>query len=263
MNRVLAGIVAGVATVLAFASTAWGDPPRAALARFDCVQALAPANRAISIQAVMRPLSGTAHLELKFDLLEATGTGPSGGRSVWGAVHGGDLGTWISPADPTLGQVPGDVWRLNKSVLNLDAPARYRYRVYFRWVDANGRTLGTAVRTSPACHEPELRPDLLVRSLTVAPDPTRPGVDRYTAVIANEGATAAGQFEVLFTPSDGEPAIIRPVPSLGAHRTRQMVFTSGVCNAADPPTLTVDAADQIDDYNRANNEMTAVCPPPS
>lgn len=267
MKRVLAGMVGAVAAALAVVPAAWADRPRAAtdgpraqLTKYACVRALAPANRSISVQAVMRPLPGTDRLQLKFDLLQRLATPGSAGTAPQTGVRAGDLGVWISPADRTLGRLPGDVWRLNKIVLNLDAPAVYRLRVAFRWLDASGQVLGTAIRLSPRCRQPELRPDLLVQSLTVAPDPAHPKLDLYSAVLANHGVTGAGPFEVLFTPGDGAPAVIRSVRFLGGHRTRQMTFEGAACDPADPPTLTVDAADQIDDYDRTNNEMTARCP---
>lgn len=259
----LAIVPAGSASASARAPRATGvQEPRAQLLRPACTRALAPANRSISVQAVMRPLAGTQRLQLKFDLLERP-TPPAGGSTGTPSqtgVHAGDLGSWISPANPTLGQRPGDLWRLNKAVFNLDAPAQYRLRVTFRWLGANGQVLGTAVRLSPLCRQPELRPDLLVQSLTVAPDPVHPRLYQYTAVIADNGATGAGPFQVLFTPGDQAPPVIRTVTFLGAHQKREMTFEGTACDPADPPTLTVDSADQIDDYDRTNNEMTALCP---
>ena len=121
-------------------------------------------------------------------------------RSLAGA---GDLGTWRSPKDPTLGRRAGDVWMLRKTVSDLDAPARYRFRVTFRWLGVHGTVLATAVRDSGSCTQRELRPDLLVRGTTVTDITGAPARQRYTADIADAGATAAGPFAVLFTPGDG------------------------------------------------------------
>ena len=55
----------------------------------------------------------------------------AGGNPVWQtlpfvAVHYGDLGKWIYPPDKTLGQRPGDVWKVNHPVAQLStAPAYY------------------------------------------------------------------------------------------------------------------------------------------
>jgi hypothetical protein len=87
-------------------------------------------------------------MALKFQLLARAKThGPSA------PVKGGDLGKWLSPRDPTLGRHPGDVWTLEKPVVDLPAPAFYRFRVSFRWSGA-GRVLRLTVRESPTCHQP-------------------------------------------------------------------------------------------------------------
>jgi hypothetical protein len=248
----VAAALSGAATAAAAAVPV--TPPRAQLARFSCQTALDPDNRSIGIRAVMRPLTGTRRLAVRFDLLQRVGAGAPT------TVHGGDLGVWVTPSNPTLGQVPGDVWRLNKSVIDLAGPATYQFRVTFRWIGASGRVLGSSVRYSQRCRQPELRPDLAVTSLTVSPVAGRPGQDLYTAVIANRGLTAAGPFEVLFVPGGGAPATTDDIASLAAARSRTLSFTGPVCDPSDPPSVTADAAHQVDDYNRANNAATAVCP---
>jgi CARDB len=230
-------------------------PPRAQLTQFSCGHALDPANRSVSVQAVMRPLVDTRRLSVKFELLQRVS-----GAAAPTALHAGDLGVWLLPADPTLGQLPGDVWRLNKTVLNLEAPAAYQFRVVFRWTGANGRVLGSTVRLSRVCHQQELRPDLAVTSLSVAPVAGHPNEDLYTAVVANRGLTGAGPFEVLFVPGGSAAATTDNIPSLGAGRSRTLSFTGPVCDPTDPPSVTADAAHEVDDYNRANNTATAVCP---
>ncbi len=58
------------------------------------------------------------------------------------------------PANPTLGQNPADVWMLKQNVVNLAAPAAYRFRVWFRWTGGGGRVLARAMRVSPVCYSP-------------------------------------------------------------------------------------------------------------
>lgn len=231
-------------------------PARAELTEFDCHPALDPPDRSIAVHAVMRPLAGTRSMAVRFDLLESV-PGATITRSV---VRGRGLGVWLSPRTPTLGQLPGDVWQLDKTVYDLQAPARYRYRVTFRWSAARGRVIGSAVQQSPICRQRELRPDLLVESITVTPVAQRPDRDQYAAVIADDGATGAGPFEVLFTPGDNSAAVTRTVGWLGAHRSATETFAGPICDPAAPPTVTVDATNEVDDLNRANNQLTAVCP---
>jgi hypothetical protein len=246
-----------VGATIAFTATgAYGAAPRVQLQNFACQRALDPPDRSVSVSAVMRPLPGTQKLEMQFSLLERAG----GSATSQTVVRAGDLGVWISPKDPKLGQQAGDVWELSKPVLDLDAPASYRFRVAFRWIGAHSNVIGTALRLSRSCNQRELRPDLLVKSLSVSSIPGRPLKDLYTSVIANRGATGAGPFEVLFTPGDDSAPKTRTIAFLGPGQAIRQTFVGPVCDAASPPTVTADAATQVDDYNRANNTLTAACP---
>jgi hypothetical protein len=50
------------------------------------------------------------------------------------------------------------------------------------------------------------------------------------------------------------------VSFLGAGRTRTMSFVGPLCDSANPPTVSADSASQVDDFDRANNVLAAVCP---
>jgi hypothetical protein len=228
--------------------------PRDTLTAFVCQRALDPPNRSVSVKAVMRPVTGTRSLALKFDLVEKQ----AGARRI--LTGAGDLGVWLSPKDPTLGRRTGDIWELTKAVSNLDAPASYRFRVTFRWLGVHGKVLATATGQSAACTQRELRPDVLVRSVAVTAIPRKPHKQRYTAVIANSGASGAGPFQVLFTPGDGSPSQTHTVAHIPAHSSRRLSFVGPLCTAASPPTIVADSADQVDDSDRDNNAMTVTCP---
>jgi hypothetical protein len=244
MKRLSAALLVVVASAtIGFAASTAAAVPRAQLQSFACLHALDPANRTVSVNAVMRPLPGTQKLMMEFSLLERSG-GSATAQTVVGA---GDLGVWISPKDPNLGQLPKDVWNLNKSVLNLDAPAAYRFRVAFRWIGAHGRVIGTAQRLSRTCDQRELRPDLVVKSIAVSPIAGKPHKDLYTAVIANDGATSTGPFEVLFTPGDDSPAKTRAVASLGAHQFGVERFVGAGWRPRRPPTVLAGSAAHVHD----------------
>lgn len=203
----------------------------------------------------MRPMKATRRMALRFELLTRAKS-----SSPWTSVTGGDLGAWLTPRDPTLGQRPGDVWIVNKSVNELAAPAAYRFRVTFRWTGSRGRTLGTAVRTSATCNQPELRPDLLVRSIDVQPVSGHPKLNLYVATIANRGATAARHFRVqFFTPANGGTSKYRSIKLLSAHAKTTVAFEGPACSTSAPSTITVDPDGVVDDFNRTNNTMTAGC----
>lgn len=228
---------------------------RAHLRQFVCQRALEPAQRLVSVVAVMRPIHGTRRLKLRFDLLTK-----APGASSWGMVHGGDLGTWISPPKQqvTLGTRPGDVWALNHPVADLPAPAVYRFQVSFRWLGRHGRVLGTVVRNSKTCFQPELRPDLEALSLVPQPLPNQPKHDLYVAKITDAGLSGAGPFSVEFT--DGSIVRDHTVSHISPHQVVTVRFIGPPCLPTAPPTMTIDPTQQVDAYTRANNSITATCP---
>ena len=255
---VRAGVAAGlVATVIgsATASGASAPPPRDQLRSFLCQKALDPPGRSVSIQAVMRPLSGTAKMQMRFDLMRRTRL-----RAPFRLVRGRLLGSWITPQNPSLGQRPGDVWIVNHPVVDLSAPATYRFRVSFRWFGSNGDQLSSVARSSSNCYQPELRADLRVRSLTATPLPS--GDDAYVAMISNRGLTAAGPVEVDLA-GVGNGTHAQSLGTVGPRSSARQRFVAPPCTAGNSVTVTVDPSHTIDESNFANNALTIRCPVPS
>jgi CARDB len=253
-----ASVILCTASASAAALAATTTPPRDELRSFVCQKALDPPARAVSIQAVMRPVTGTAKMQMRFDLMRQAA--PGGPFKV---VRGKLLGSWISPQNPTLGQLPDDVWILTHPVVDLAAPATYRFRVRFRWIGAQGQRLASAVQTSANCYQPELRADLLVRSLTVgastASGSGQSAEDTYTAVVANRGQTGAGPFQVVLTGAGGSPQTMT-IGWLAAHSTVREQFVAPACTAGSPLTVTADPLHTIDESNFADNALSTVCP---
>jgi hypothetical protein len=255
LRRLITGLLAAAAVAtVPVASVSAAGPARSQLSAFGCTHALDPGSRAVAIRATMRPLTGTRKMAMRFELLQGSRGLPTQ------EVSGGDLGVWRTPPNPTLGQLPGDVWRLQKSVYNLAVPFTYQFRVTFRWTGAHGKVLGTAIRYSRICHQRELRPDLAVRSITVSTIAGHPKKELYTAVIANQGLTGAGPFQVLFAPGDTSTPTTDSITFLGAGRTLRLSFIGPLCDSSNPPTVSADSASQVNDFDRGNNVVAAVCP---
>ncbi len=246
---VAASLIAAASSLAGAAATT--SVAKAQLRGFVCQTARDPANRGVVITAVMRPLSHTQRLSLRFDLL--VGAHRHGSTSM---VHFGDLGTWIYPSNRTLGRRPGDVWIVHHPVAQLQkAPAYYRFKVSFRWLGAHSHVLGTAVRYSPTCFQPELRPDLQVAAIQVAAQYATH--DLYKVLIRNVGASATDQtVEVAIT---GRPKP-KTIAALGPHSKRWIALPGPLCNPTAPPTVTVDPSGVIDEFNYSNNSLTATCP---
>lgn len=256
----LLGVGAAVACALILGSTtAAADsapPPRDQLRTFVCQKALDPPARAVSVQAVMRPVTGTAKMQMRFELMRQTKTHPR-----FSAVRGRGLGSWISPSNPTLGQRAADVWIVNHPVVDLGGPATYKYRVTFKWLGADGQTLSTDMQTSPTCYQPELRADLLVKSLSMTPITTglNAGKTAYTAEIDNRGLSGAGPVEVDFSDGTSAPQTAT-VAFVGSKSSVRQRFVAAPCTPGSTLTVTVDPTQSIDEYDYANNALTMTCP---
>ncbi len=200
----------------------------------------------------MRPISGTSRLRMRFQLIS-----DAGGRMA--PVGGGDLGTWISPQPSTLGQAPNDVWILRHPVDGLAVSADYRFKVSFRWLTAGRRTIATATRWSQTCWQPDMRPDLVVRSIGVSQIPGDATQNKYVAVIGNDGLTAARSFDVRFVPGGGGAAQTVSIPRLAPGDDTNETFIGPACTPASAPTITVDPAHQVNDLDPTNNSLAATC----
>jgi hypothetical protein len=235
------------------AAVAHADAPRSHLGLFVCQRALDPAQRGMSITAVMRPLTGTKNMQMRFELLQRAHLG---GKAT--SLPGKQLKTWITPPNPTLGQLPGDVWIVHHPVVDLAAPFVYRYRVTFRWIGTGGTVLATFVRISRACREPELRPDLVVSQVAIIP--LSGGQDRYAVLVANHGKTAAGPFTLQLT--IGTQVLSQTVPGLAPITHMTIRFSAPACVAPEQLTAIADPGPpyQIDDFNRTNNTWAEICP---
>jgi CARDB len=250
------GIAVAAAVPLALSPTsAHAAAPRAALTKIACHSTLDPARRSVSVVSIMRHRPATRSLAVRFTLLEKA---PGG---VATPVRDGDLGHWTTPTDATLGRLPADVWKLRKTVYNVDAPAAYRFRVTFRWTGASGRVLSRTTLRSGSCPVRELRPDVLVQSVAVHANGLAPGNDRYVALLANRGRTASGRFEVEFLPAAaGGPAQTIKVTSLRPRTRTRVRFIGRACDPAAPPAVIADPTHAVDDFDRSNNTFTVSCP---
>jgi hypothetical protein len=249
---VAAVCVCGATSALAAASALAVAPPRAELTTPGCQRAADPSGRSVTITAVMRPVTGTERMALKFELERRAAH-----ATMFRVLRGRNLGDWVHPADSTLGQLPGDQWMLRHNVVNLAGPAYYRFRVSFRWTGAGNRVLAERARLSPVCYQPEPRADLSVRSITVTP--VGAGQDRYVTVIHNGGATPAGPFTVQLNPPSASPQT-SDVPSLAPGASVHETFAGSLCHAGSSVTAIADPNRRVDDANRKNNTLTVACP---
>jgi hypothetical protein len=175
-------------------------------------------------------------------------------------AEGGGWRRVVHPAfDEWVGSAPGvRKYSFTRTVRNLSAPAAYRAVVRFRWLDEEGEVLRTARAVSPACRQPDLRPDLSATALEVqaAADPAG---RRYAVTVRNDGRSAAGPFSVGLRVGDVDLDALS-FPGLAAGESRTLSITGPACAPGDPLNVTVDSEDAVDERREDDNLLAATCP---
>lgn len=252
MRRLVLGVLVVLCAGAVVPAAALASASGVKLKSFICQTAASPAQRAMSITAVMQHVDGTAKLQMRFQLLKRV---KRHGPTV--SVAGRGLRSWLTPSDPTLGSRAGDTWIVKHPVVGLAAPAYYRFKVAFRWLDAGGNVIAQGSHHSPICFQPQLMPDLKVARAWASP--AAPG--RYGAVVVNSGATASSQFTVAVTAPDGtvlaQPA--KPFASLAPHAQLTVSLQGAACTTGEQLEITLTPTDTMDDANPSDDTVTASC----
>jgi hypothetical protein len=173
------------------------------------------------------------------------------------------LGSWETPADETLGGRMGDAFTYRQAVARLAVPFAYRFRVSFRWLDADGAVVREEAATTRACRQPDVRPDLaIVRVRALRSWEDRGRLLRYTAVVRNAGPRTVRRIDVAATlPGDPAPnAHRRTIRRLHPGEVAEVTFKAPPCAAGQPPaSFAVDPDGTIDERDEANNTRTVAC----
>lgn len=200
-----------------------------------------PAGRFATFVGTMPGIAGASRqrLQMRFELFERPDIGGS-----WKPVAGFvDWDNWES-SEPGAGGLRYQ----SKAILNRGRA--YRAVARFRWVDESGKVVREATRFSPACVQPDPRPDLTVEA--------RAGAGGIFVMVSNAGR-AAGAFEVRVT-SAGRQLAGEKVASLAAGRARPIVFNSASCPAGSTVKVAVDSGSAITERSEANNAVELRCP---
>jgi hypothetical protein len=238
------------------ASAASSAPAGARLVRCQRSPTIDERNAAVSTW--MRPIANGRRLALRVELWERR----SGERwALRSDVPG--LGSWVTPSDAGVGSRTGDVFKYRQAVGRLEVPAAYRFHVTFHWLDDDGDVAREAERTTAVCRQPDLRPDLVLRSVEALPA----GGDRvrYVIRVGNEGESAVARAVVAATlPGDAAPGLhARTVRLLAPGATAVVRFVGPGCAAGEQPaSFVADPSNVVEESDETNNGLAAVCPAP-
>jgi len=214
--------------------------------------------RTAAVSTWMRPIPNGRRLAVRVDLWERR---PGQRWALRTDVPG--LGVWVTPSDAGVGSRPGDVFKYRQAVGRLEVPAGYRFRVTFHWLDADGNVVRSGQRITSVCRQPDLRPDLVLRSVEARP--AAGGLVRYVVRVGNEGESAVARVVVAATlPGDAAPGgHTRVVRALVPGATAVVRFTGPGCAAGEQPaSFVADPSNLVEESDEANNGVAAVCPAP-
>lgn len=220
-----------------------------------CHHAVAPADRSFHLVGGMRRLRGTDHMAIRVSLQVRLG-----GQRRWHRY------TRYFAAEPLYGEwIPSargsDRYRFARTVNQLEGPVSatgrhrsiaFRVRAAFRWYASDHRVQLTRHDVTAACFQPELRPNLLVRSIVPVTSPA--GTPGFVVTVHNAGRTDAGPFALAL----GTRSVT--VPGLAAHRNAHRFFR--VTEPCAEPLLTATAdpsPSAVDEADESDNSLSIPC----
>lgn len=240
-SLVVACLLAGAGVAMAQAPVIPQAPPLRATLE-TCQTSPLPVGRVASFVGSMPALADAARMQMRFDLERRRP-----GERLWRRARGVQgFGVWESALPGRAGFV------FHKRVDGLQAPASYRAHVRLRWYGADGRLVRRASRRTPACNQPDLRPDLVPGALRAVLD-VRPALAVYTLVVRNDGGSPAGPFAVRVAGGVSE------VAGLMAGRQVEVLVVGAICAPGSAVRAIVDADRRVDEADE-HDGLLRPCP---
>lgn len=234
----VAGLLAGPG--VAMAQTPEVPPLSAQLE--SCTTSALPAQRVAAFVGSMPAMSGSMRMQMRFDLQRRRLD-----EKLWHKVSGVQgFGIWESALPGRAGFV------YHKRIDGLQVPASYRAIVRFRWYRPDGTVARSARIRTPACAQPDLRPDLAVGGVRAVLD-ARPAFAVYTVIVRNDGRSPAGAFAVRVA------GVVAEVAGLSAGEQREVTVLAPACVAGSLVRAVVDADRRIDEADE-RNALKRGCP---
>jgi CARDB len=218
--------------------------PRTAVKLFGCHFSADPLNRSFDLMARIKAIAGTRRMAIRFDVQVRR---PGTKRYV--AVHAAGFRSWLKSDRGVR------VYERFRTVNGLEAPARYRVKVGYRWYSRTGKTLKTTWRLTRTCIEPDPRPDLRTRAYTTRH--LSATQDEYRVIVRNVGRTTARGFSVSFFAPYRDPRVW-DVTEVAPGLTWRRTFAGPRCTSG-APTVTADSGDGVDELHEGNNTVFAAC----
>ncbi len=196
-----------------------------------------PRERAAEFEARMDQIPGAERMKLRFTL-EMRRVG-----RAWKKVVSPELGGWRTADAETTRYIS------SRRVSALVGPASYRTVVRFRWLDADGAVVAAARARSRVCWQPDHRPNLKLKALSVE------GGSTYVVLVANTGRSESGPFDLTITG-------LAPqfVPTIAPGGEALIEVAGPACEPGAPITATADPLNLVAERSERDNALTRPCP---
>ena len=217
-------------------------PPPLSAGLETCQTSALPAQRVASFVGSMPAYKGADRMQMRFELHRR-----EPGAKLWHTVPGlKGFGVWESSMPARAGFV------FHKRVDGLRVPASYRAIVRFRWLAADGTVVRRARKRTPACEQPDLRPDLTAIAVRAVFD-ARPAFALYTVTIRNDGRSPAGPFAVQVA------GAVTEVAALAAGGQIDVAIFAPACLRGSIVRAVVDVDRRVDESDE-RNALKRGCP---
>lgn len=240
----LPAVLAALAVAAPAASAETTTPPPLKATLESCLTSALPVQRVATFVGSMPARADASRMRVRFDLERRR---PA--ERTWKRIKAPGFGTW----ERSAANVAGFVFR--KRVNGLWVPASYRARVRFQWIARDGSIVRRAHARTPACEQPDLRPNLVPGRLTAALD-VQPGIAIYTLVVRNAGRSTASGFGVRVGAGGAE------VGPLAAGEQRAVVVVTLACAPGETVVARVDADRRVEESDERSNTTRRRCPLP-
>lgn len=239
---VLIALAAPAACAYADATPDETKPPPLEASLESCLTSALPVERVATFVGSMPLLAGADHMRVRFDLERR-----QPGQRRWRRIQAPGFGSW----ERSAANVAGFIFR--KRVNGLWVPASYRARVRFQWIAKDRSIVRRAHARTPACVQPDLRPNLVPDALTAVLG-SQPGVAIYTLLVRNTGRSAASAFSVRIASGSAEVASLEP------GEQRLVAVFALACSPGEVVVTRVDADGRVEESVERGNAARRHCP---
>ena len=239
-------LLAALLVLCLAAPAASGARPRAEALVASCEKATIEQDGTGVFVGRMRTIDGAQRMQMRFTLQTRLTA-----KDHWTAVAVPGFGVWTTSAAGRSRYV------YTKTVEDLLPPASYRVQVRFRWLDADGHRIDSMRDSSPACKQPDPRPNLLIRGIGV--EPAGQGARRYVMLVRNNGRAPAGASSLTLTVGGAaQPDAV--VPQLAPGEGTLVTIEAPKCEPGTELSARADSGDAIDERDEVDNTFTRNCP---